>query len=152
MKWKKGTKSTGERGRVRTDLTIQIGRAAREARQRLGLTQEDVAERVRITAEVYGRIERGDMLPATPTLKRICGVLGISADSLIGLTGPEAPQTRPSPEEALTPDVRRLLRVVRTLDPGQLAVFRGTAAGFLRLKKRRQRQQHKHDKSQGAIT
>ncbi|WNG34826.1 helix-turn-helix domain-containing protein [Archangium violaceum] len=152
MKGKKGTKSTGERRRVRTDLTIQIGRAAREARQRLELTQEDVAERVGITAEVYGRMERGDMLPATPRLKKISAVLGISADSLIGLTGPEAPQTQQSPEEALTPDVRRLLRVVRTLDPVQLAVLKGTAAGFLRLKKRRQRQQRTHDKSQGAIT
>ncbi|PTL76204.1 helix-turn-helix domain-containing protein [Vitiosangium sp. GDMCC 1.1324] len=152
MKGKKGTKSPGERGRVRSDLTIQIGRAAREARRRVGLTQEDVAERVGITAEVYGRVERGDMLPATPRLKRICAVLGTSADSLIGFTEQEASQTRPSPEEALTPDVRRLLRVVRTLAPVQLAVLKGTAAGFLRLKKRRQRQQRKHDKSQGAIT
>jgi transcriptional regulator with XRE-family HTH domain len=150
MKGKKGTKSPGARGRIRTELTTQIGKAARGARLRFGLTQEDIAERVGIAAEVYGRVERGDMLPATPTLRNICAALGISADLLVGLAGPETTQAQTAPIESDTPEIRRLMRVVRTMDDDQLAVFRGTAAGLLKLNKKRQRR--KRDRSQVAVT
>jgi ribosome-binding protein aMBF1 (putative translation factor) len=56
MKGKRGTKSAAKNGRVRTALSIQIGKAARKARLRKGLTQADVAERVKLTNEVYGRL------------------------------------------------------------------------------------------------
>lgn len=151
MKGKTGTKSGGARGDVRTALSAQVGKAAREARQRVGLTQEDVAERVGITAEVYGRVERGAMLPATPTLRNICAALGTSADLLVGLSGPETPQAQTAPIESDTPEIRRLMRVVRTMDDEQLAIFRGAAAGFLKLNKRRQ-QRRKRGRSQVAVT
>jgi transcriptional regulator with XRE-family HTH domain len=79
MKGKRGTKTAAKNGRVRTDLSVQIGKAAREARLRKKLTQADVAERVKLTDEVYGRIERGDMTPSTPTLIKLCTVLGLRA-------------------------------------------------------------------------
>lgn len=152
MKGKPGTKSGGKNGRVRTDLSLQIGKAAREARLRKGLTQADVAERIKLTDEVYGRIERGDMLPSTSTLIKIRTALGVSADYLMGLAGPEAIQAQPSPTDELPPEARRLLRTVRGLDDDQLSVFRGTAAGFLKLKRRRQQRQRKRDKSRVAGT
>ena len=34
---------------------------------------------------VYGRIERGDMVPSTPKLRALCELLGVSADVLLGL-------------------------------------------------------------------
>jgi hypothetical protein len=40
MKGKRGTKSAAKNGRVRTDLSIQIGKAARKARLRKGLITE----------------------------------------------------------------------------------------------------------------
>ncbi|EPX62834.1 hypothetical protein D187_006244 [Cystobacter fuscus DSM 2262] len=43
-----------------------------------------------------------------------------------------------------------MLRLVRTMDPQQLAIFKGTATGLARLNKRRQ-QQGKRDREHGAI-
>lgn len=53
------------------ELRHVVGKAARSARLRLGLTQADVAERVNLASEVYGRLERGIMLPSVPTLRRL---------------------------------------------------------------------------------
>ena len=50
-------------------LATRLGECARAARQRLNLTQEDVAERIGIATEVYGRLERGNMLPSVPTFR-----------------------------------------------------------------------------------
>jgi hypothetical protein len=47
-------------------------------------------------------------------------------------------------------EIRRLLRLVRTMDPEQLAIFKGTATGFAKLNRRRQ--QRKLDKSQVTAT
>jgi DNA-binding XRE family transcriptional regulator len=49
-------------------LAKHLGKAARTARMRVKLSQADVAERVGISTEVYGRLERGGMLPSVPTL------------------------------------------------------------------------------------
>jgi len=151
MKGKRGTKTAAKNGRVRTDLSVQIGKAAREARLRKKLTQADVAERVKLTDEVYGRIERGDMTPSTPTLIKLCTVLGLRADVLLGLAGPDAAQAQPEPSDELPLEARRLLRTVRALDDVQLGVLKGTASGFLKLKRRRQ-QQRKRDKAQHVAT
>ena len=61
-------------------LSTILGAAVRAARQRQELTQADVAERVGLATEVYGRLERGHMLPSVRTLLRICTVLHVSAD------------------------------------------------------------------------
>lgn len=150
MKGKPGKKVGATKGRNRTELSIQIGKAARAARLKLKLTQEDIAERVGLTSEVYGRLERGEMLPSTPTLTKICVALGLSADLLVGLVERESTQTQPAPDEELTPEIRRLLRLVRTMDPQQLAIFKGTATGLAKLNKRKQ-QQRKRDKEHSAI-
>ncbi|MCY1078536.1 helix-turn-helix transcriptional regulator [Archangium lansingense] len=150
MKGKRGTKTSAKNGRVRTDLSIQIGKAARKARLQRKLTQADVAERVKLTDEVYGRIERGDMTPSTPTLFKLCTVLGLRADVLLGLAGPGAAQAQPDTSDELPPEARRLLRAVRGMDDEQLAVFEGTASGFLKLKHRRERR--KRDKAQDVAT
>lgn len=152
MRGKPSRKEGGTRGQVRTELAIQIGKVARAARLKLKLTQEDIAERVGLTPEVHGRLERGDMLPSTPTLTKICIALGLSADAVVGLAEPGATQAQPAPDEELPPEIRRLLRMVRTMDDEQLAILKGTAAGLLKLNKRRQQQQHKRDKAHGATT
>lgn len=47
----------------------------KKARKSLGLTQEQVAEKIGITANSYARIERGDAKPSYDTLKAICRIL-----------------------------------------------------------------------------
>src|SRR5687767_15566542 len=94
-------------------LATTIGAAARSARSRLELTQADVAERIDVATEVYGRLERGGMLPSVQTLLKLCHELHVSADELLGLASHSPSNSRsseppPSPQER--PEVRRLLR------------------------------------------
>jgi transcriptional regulator with XRE-family HTH domain len=141
MKRKPGKTTEAERERARTELSIQIGKAAREARLKSKLTQADVAERVGLSAEVYGKLERGAMLPSAPTLIKLRTALGVSADYLMGLATdphPEGLRVAPATDEEMSPEARRLLRLMRTMDDEQLDILKGTAAGFVRLNKRRE--------------
>lgn len=105
----------------RTPLSRHMGEVAREARKKAELTQEDVANRIGIAAEVYGRFERGDMLPSVPTLVRLCRVLRLDANVVLGFSSKQVPawveQSLPEGEDP--PAVRRLLRTVRQLNPRQ---------------------------------
>lgn len=112
---------------------------------RAGLTQADVAERVGIATEVYGRLERGRMLPSVPTLWRLCMVLRTSSDEFMGLT-----QTllAASPGESISsafagdepsdadelPEMRRLLRSLRRLGRTELKLM-NLVAGAIQLKR-----------------
>lgn len=103
-------------------LAVLLGGAAREARQRLGLTQGDVADRMGMAMEVYSRMERGKMLPRAQTLRRLCDVLQVSADTLLGVGRSGAPVTltrrKAAPEDPV--ELRRMTRKLRELEPAQL--------------------------------
>ncbi|ADO75529.1 helix-turn-helix domain-containing protein [Stigmatella aurantiaca] len=115
-------------------LATIIGAAVRAARQRLDLTQADVAERVGIATEVYGRLERGHMLPSVKTLRRLCLVLNCSSDVLLGVTSPEKPvEVAEDPHEyGERPEVRRVLRTLRRLEPAQLKLISQVAGAIHR--------------------
>jgi transcriptional regulator with XRE-family HTH domain len=66
------------------ELAQKIGSVARAVRKARGLTQEDAAERLGVTAEFYARIERGYSLPSMTSLARMVAALDVSADVLIG--------------------------------------------------------------------
>ena len=118
-------------------LSATIGTAARAARIQANLTQEDVAERVGLATEVYGRLERGGMLPSVPTLKKLCETLRIPADVLLGLhpaqenfwTKPAAPAPVEEPGE-----IRRLVRTAKKLEPAEFRLLSLVATGLLRLR------------------
>ncbi|MCP3137276.1 helix-turn-helix transcriptional regulator [Pyxidicoccus xibeiensis] len=123
------------------ELAITVGAAARAARARLGLTQADVAERVGIAMEVYSRMERGKVLPSVTTLRRLCQVLRIGADTLLGL---EVVVLAPPLEEGAAdappgedpPRLRRLMRALRALDAAQLKAVAQVVHGALGLLRR----------------
>jgi len=71
-----------------TELAHRIGGRVRRLRQQLGFTQATISERLGMSAEAYGRIERGSSLPSFPTFVRVCEVLSTSPDLL--LTTPRA--------------------------------------------------------------
>ena len=118
-------------------LAGTIGTAARAARVRANLTQEDVAERVGLATEVYGRLERGGMLPSVPTLKKLCETLRIPSDVLLGLTPAQEnfwtkePAPRPVEEPG---EIRRLVRTVKRLEPAEFRLLSLMATGLLRLR------------------
>jgi transcriptional regulator with XRE-family HTH domain len=89
-----------------------IGGRVRAARTRLGLNQSEVAERVGISNEVYGRLERGLMMPRLATFLRMCEVLAVEPNELL-LASPE-PKLR---NEGMPPELRRLMAVLEHADP-----------------------------------
>ena len=115
-------------------LAITIGAAARPARARPEITQADVAERIDVATEVYGRLERGGMLPSVQTLLKLCHELNVSADELLGLAAPSSSNSRSHEPPSSPPEraeVRRLLRSVRQLSPSQVKLL-GLVANALR--------------------
>lgn len=104
---------------------------ARRARVARGLTQADIAERVGIATEVYGRLERGKMLPSVATLQRLSVVLRVSADSLLGLDGPSLPAVREQHEPYRADDrLRPLVRKLKQLNGSQLRLLGQVAAAL----------------------
>ena len=97
------------------ELMVTIGPLAREARERLKMNQAEAARAAGISAVVYGKIERGLMLPAVPTLRKITLALGISADVLLGISPKEVARSLngPAPELPLSPELRKLTRTLR---------------------------------------
>ena len=104
-------------------LATTLGATARAARERAGLTQADVAERVGIASEVYGRLERGRMLPSVQTLRRLCLALAVPADDLLGLRDTAARASEPPAGYGEPPEIRRLVRRLKRLDSGRLRLL-----------------------------
>lgn len=119
--------------KTQAKLALHLGTVAREARQKAGLTQEEAAERVGIATEVYGRLERGNMLPSLPTLLRLCRALAVDANPLLGFSTSQPPEwlTQEVPVEDEPPAMRRLLRTVRRLKPRQLSALSHVASAML---------------------
>jgi transcriptional regulator with XRE-family HTH domain len=69
---------------MNNELAIAIGRAARQARQALGLTQEQIAEKLGVSVKFCSRIERGVALPSLGTFMRLVEVLRVDGNTLLG--------------------------------------------------------------------
>jgi DNA-binding XRE family transcriptional regulator len=74
----------GTRASINT-LKKALASNVRDARRRMGWTQVEMAERVRMPADLYGRMERGTALPSLDDFVAICCVLGEMSDRLLGL-------------------------------------------------------------------
>ena len=61
-----------------------IGRAVRERRLALGLSQTEVARRARMTQPALSRLEAGGVLPTIPLLERITAAL--DADLIVEIS------------------------------------------------------------------
>jgi transcriptional regulator with XRE-family HTH domain len=101
-------------------LPAILGAALKQARKRTGMTQAEVAEGIGNAPEVYGRMERGGVLPSVPTLLRLCLILGSGPHELMGFSevGPSqsAQALAVPPGVSDTPEKRRLLRRLACLD------------------------------------
>ncbi|HYO70979.1 MAG TPA: helix-turn-helix transcriptional regulator [Archangium sp.] len=103
-------------------LQLSLGETARAARERLGLTQAQVAQQMGLAPNVYGRIERGGMMPAVPTLRKLALTLAISADALLALSRKEvtASVEDPAPQGSLSPVLLLLVRMLRGWSPAKV--------------------------------
>ena len=107
-------------------LQSDLGEATRAARLRLGLTQEEVAQQVGLAQSVYGRIERGVMMPSVPTLRKLCLALDISADTLLSLDFARKPKgDKASPPQAgEPPELSRIIHTLRSWPAEWLSLLR----------------------------
>lgn len=66
-----------------SDYRTSIGKAVRRERLKLGLTQEELAERTDTHPSFIGQLERGVKAASLETLKRLSSVFGISSSDLL---------------------------------------------------------------------
>ena len=70
------------------EFAMMLGSNIRRAREHLELTQAQVAQTIDLQEEVYGRIERGAMLPSLGMFVEICHALEVTPNELLGYSGP----------------------------------------------------------------
>jgi transcriptional regulator with XRE-family HTH domain len=106
-------------------LQHHLGQVARVARERLGLTQAELAEKLHLVPEVYGSIERGTLIPSILTVWRLSLALGVSSDVLLGVLPFQGEATLDSafPEGSPSPELRRIVHRLRTWPPERLRVL-----------------------------
>jgi transcriptional regulator with XRE-family HTH domain len=103
-------------------LQKTVGEMARTARERLGLTQAEVARQVGLVSDVYGRVERGAMMPAVPTLRRMALVLRIPVDALLAVNREDGAESEGASgsEAGLPLDLLGLVNELRSWSPERL--------------------------------
>lgn len=91
----------------------------KRARQRIGLTQQQIADALGITKSTYCGYETGKRQPDIPKLRRLALLLCASVDELLGLTGDDPACTVTSREyeqvkcfRQLPPQSQRMIRLV----------------------------------------
>lgn len=60
----------------------EIGKNLKKAREKMKLTQSEVAEKAGINVNYYARIERGDARASTDVLKEIARVLKVKSSDI----------------------------------------------------------------------
>jgi transcriptional regulator with XRE-family HTH domain len=106
-------------------LQKRLGEAARTAREALGFTQAQVADAAKMSPAVYGRIERGGMMPSVPALRRLAVALGVSPAVLLDMS----PREVPSSGNDLSPEIRKAVGLMRTWPESKVTV----GVGLLRV-------------------
>jgi transcriptional regulator with XRE-family HTH domain len=94
-----------------------IGSVCKQARLAIGLTQEEVAEAIGMTADFYARIERGVSVPGLRTLMNLASALHVTVDALLGLP------LEPAPGEHDTGPDAELYSLLENASPGTLQVI-----------------------------
>lgn len=62
----------------------EIGKKIRDLRKRKKLTQEELSEKIGVSAQAVSKWEKGISLPDISVLLPLCEVLGVGVDSLLG--------------------------------------------------------------------
>ena len=65
------------------ELAVSVGKAIATHRQACGLTQEDVAERLKIGNEAVSRMERGIVMPTFARLVDLSHLFGLDVSTLL---------------------------------------------------------------------
>lgn len=66
-----------------TEIALRLGEILREARQRSGLSQEELSFRSGLHRTAVGQLERGERVPRADSVIRLAGALGVPAGDLL---------------------------------------------------------------------
>lgn len=119
----------GTMDKLETATAALLGKAIREHRARIKLSQAGLAESIDASVEFVSLIERGERLPSVGTLVRVAQVLGVTPGALLDASTVEA---EADPAVLL---LRRLPRSARSAAMGMLKGLLGES----RRKKARKR-------------
>lgn len=77
------------RAREHETFRRKFGRNVRAARQALGLSQRQVAERANVAEKYLSRVELGAVAPSIMIAFRLAQAVGVGLDALVGVNKPE---------------------------------------------------------------
>ena len=92
----------------------------KDAREKSGLTQKDLAEKLGISRAGLSSWELGRTKPDLDTFINLCHVLHIRSDDLLGLAFEQELESLPQP-------VVELAKVLAKLTPGEFSIIRRVA-------------------------
>jgi len=93
-----------------------IGRRIKEARHKLGLTQEKLGERADLHYSYIGQMERGNKAPSLKTLKKMASALNIRLETLLE----DSPDLDMSPQQLL---VQELVATVKSTSAEDIRMY-----------------------------
>lgn len=96
----------------------EIGERIREARTRNQLTQNDLANSLQVSPQAVSKWERGENAPDIALLPRLCVLLGISTDRLLGT---HIPNEKVIEATVCFSDIKRFTQRAEGLDPEDVA-------------------------------
>lgn len=98
-------------------MKYEIGKRIKEYRVQSGLTQKQLGEEIGVSNARVSNWENGENRPDADTLMAICKVLGVTADTLLGIKKESATI------DELSENERRLISVYRSLNTAQREKF-----------------------------
>ena len=108
---------------------MTFGTRLQQVRKAAGLSQEQLGELVGMSRQAVSKWETGQAAPDIDTLALLCGVLGVSADALLGRDAPAPSQ----PREGGLEDCMRMNRAKRCFTAGWTAALVGVVLLVLEL-------------------
>ena len=94
---------------------VDMGKRVRKQRQLIGLTQQELAERIGVSTSFVGHVERGTRKASLETLVALSNALGVGVDYLLAGSLQSSPDEE-NPSTTMDPNRRMvILEILTTL-------------------------------------
>ena len=90
---------------------VDMGKRVRKQRQLIGLTQQELAERIGVSTSFVGHVERGTRKASLETLVALSNALGVGVDYLLAGSLQSSPDEE-NPSGAIDPNRRLVIREI----------------------------------------
>ena len=90
---------------------VDMGKRVRKQRQLIGLTQQELAERIGVSTSFVGHVERGTRKASLETLVALSNALGVGVDYLLAGRLQSSPDEE-NPSGAMDPNRRLVIREI----------------------------------------